>query len=76
MVNSGLAALGLTHIEVLETIARRGEVSTASDFAKAQHASFALLASTNMITCITRDGYVSAAWRVSLEGHYALEGFR
>jgi hypothetical protein len=55
-------------------VARRGEVSTASDFARAHHTSVALLASTSMITCVTRDGYASAAWRVTLSGHSFLEG--
>jgi len=60
-------------LATLETLAARGDTATASDLAKANHADIALLASLGCITCLTRDGVPTRAWRVTYIGHTILE---
>jgi hypothetical protein len=65
--------LGLSPTNVLCALSRNGETTTASNFAKRNHYSIAVLASIGLISSLTRDGVPTTVWRVTYAGHVFLE---
>jgi hypothetical protein len=73
MARSESDLLGLRPTDVLSSLARRGETTTASNFAKHNHYSIAVLSSIGLISSLTRDGIPTTVWRVTYAGHSYLE---